>query len=165
MNNNLYLTVYENYLIFDKIFKLSKISKEKQLIFLCVGNSKIWFDSFGPIVGSILKLFDLGYYIYGNTKSNITSNNLNSYIEMIYRFHNNPYIVVFDNAISKTQKPMLKIKEEPIYCSVLKNSVLVGDMSVTYCVNSEDIKHCENYEYMLISIKKIVRMIYFVLKS
>lgn len=160
-----FIEVNNNFLMFNKLYNLNKVKKDKQIIFLCVGNSKIWFDSFGPIVGSVLKLMDFGFYIYGNTKTNINAKNINEYIEMIYNFHKNPYIIVFDNSLSMVEEPMLKIKEGPTICSVFNNSVSVGDLSVTYCLSKKHIKNHIYFNEMLKSIKKIIRMLIYILKN
>jgi len=44
-----------NYNLYKSLEKMIKKAGKREIIFLCVGNPKIWFDSFGPIVGSVLK--------------------------------------------------------------------------------------------------------------
>ena len=165
VNTNL-IEAYKNLNLFKCFEEIYDISKKRTIIFLCVGNSKIWYDSFGPVLGSLLKTLDFGYYIYGNMKTNITLKNLHEYIDVIYKFHNNPYIVVVDSAISQEQKPFIKIKKESTVCGVLnKDNIEVGDLSILYCLNKKSIKDCNNYYEMIKEIKKIARMLLFVLNK
>ena len=157
---------YKNYNLYNSLSHLSKIKKEKEIVFLCVGNPKIWFDSFGPIIGSVLKNLNIKKYIYGNTRYPIVASNLKMFVDMIYRFHVNPYIIVFDNAISNCLVPTLKIKEGPVNCAVLSDeSIEVGDLSIIYCFNKENIKNCNNYYEMFKEMKKLLRFLLLVLNT
>ena len=160
MNELVKNEVLENYKIYENVKDLKEISKKTTLIFLCVGNSKIWYDSFGPIFGSLLKLLNFNYYIYGNLKSNINANNIEDYIDMIYKFHEKPFIIVIDNAISNEEIPKIKIINGSINCAVFsKKNILVGDMGILYCLNKKHLQNLNNYNLML---KDIARMILFV---
>jgi len=164
MKNLEILKVYKNLEIYEKLMCLKEIDKKRQIVFLCVGNFKIWFDSFGPIFGSLLKLLDFKYYIYGNIKSNITAKNINEYIDIIYKFHNNPYVIVIDNAVSNEEKPTLKIYEGETQCACLDNNgVLVGDLGIIYCLNKKNIKKPQLYYEMIKEIKTVVRWLQFIL--
>lgn len=165
MDIDVYLKVDECFRRFEMIERLKTVSKDREVIFLCVGNSKIWFDSFGPLIGSLLQMIDIEKYVYGNIKSSIVSSNLEEYIDMIYKFHVKPYIVVIDNAISNVSKPCLKIKEGSVKCACLSRAIEVGDMSIIYSLNPNHIKDSSNYKDMLSSVKNLARMIKFVFEN
>lgn len=165
MKAELYLKVNESYKRLEMLEKLKKIAKNREVVFLCVGNPKIWFDSFGPLMGSLLKFLDVEKFIYGNIKAPILSFNIEEYISMIYRFHVKPYIVVIDNAISNVSKSCIKIKEGSTKCASLSNPVSVGDMSILCCLNKNEIKDSLNYKNILFQIKDVGRMIKFVFEN
>jgi len=155
--------VCENYIIYEKLEQIKKHSTNNELIFLCVGNSKIWYDSFGPMVGSVLKALNFKHYIYGNNKFNINSDNLNDYVNLIYTFHNNPCIIVIDSCISNTNQPHIKIEKGSIICASLsKNSMDIGNFNIKFCINKEILLKNEIYNVMIKEIKKICRFINFV---
>lgn len=155
-----------NYNLYKSLEKMIKKAGKREIIFLCVGNPKIWFDSFGPIVGSVLKHLKIEKFIYGNTLSYINAKNIEHYVKMIYGFHTNPFIIVFDNAISNDLEPTLKIREGEIKCaSFSKNPVYVGDYNITYCLNKNHLKNNNIYFSMIKDLKNLIRMIYFVLNS
>lgn len=138
------------------IKNIKNISEKRDVIFLCVGNSKIWYDSFGPIVGTLCQYIGVKNYIYGNLRANINQSNLEDYINIIYRFHYNPFVVVFDSALSISEDFFIKIIDGPTECAGLSdNSVLVGDLSVQCIVPQKDIKNCDKYINMLSEIKKL----------
>lgn len=157
------LIAQNNYNIYRSCESIIENSKGREIVFLCVGNPKIWFDSFGPMMGSLLKQLNLEKFIYGNVDAPIASNNLESYIELIYKFHINPYIVVIDSSLSKSEESIVKIKDGNITCGALGNNpISVGDMYITYTINLSQAKSPSNYKQMLKSIKQVARMIYFV---
>ena len=143
----------EYYLILEKLIK---ISEEREVVFLCVGNSRVWYDCFGPIFGSVLISLGINKYIYGNTKFNITANNVSYFVELIYKFHNNPYIIVVDSILDGNFCGGLKIREKSIICAGLSNSPLeIGDMSITYSI---DINNKQKYYLLDDILQKIKKM-------
>ena len=162
MNKNYLTLVYDNFNKYQTLKKIKNECGKRTIIFLCVGNSKIWYDSFGPVIGSLLKMLNCGYYVYGNTQSNITAKNIKDYIEMIYKFHENPYIIVFDNAISNESNPTLKIIKGQTTCAAMSDdNIKVGNLSIIYCFNNKHLKEKNNYYEMLNEIKKVLRLIKF----
>ena len=152
------LLVFENYFHIKNFEFLSKKCKEMNVVFLCLGNPKIWYDSYGPIMGSLLKLTDLECFIYGNIKSPITAKNIKEYVKNIYSFHNNPYIVVFDTEFSNDIRSSIRFKKGPIKCACFSDeSILIGDYCITYIVNSKIVKDYKNFEIMLSVIKNMFR--------
>ena len=65
---------------------------------LCVGNSKIIGDCFGPLVGeSLISKYNIPIHIYGRKNRNITSSSLHDFYTMILQYHDG--ILVLDSAL------------------------------------------------------------------
>ena len=155
--------VIENYNIYQQLEFLKKQAAQREVVFLCVGNSKVWFDSFGPLVGSFLQYLEFPKYIYGNLKTSITKSNVEKYIDMIYKFHINPFIVVIDSAISNTLVPKIKIKKgQTTVACMSDNPVMVGDYSILFCLNKKQMKDSFYYKNLFTCVKKVGRMIKFI---
>lgn len=92
--------------IYKKILSLNKFENfikkyKKNIVFVCVGNFDVWYDSFGPIVGSILKFkYNIPCFIYGTIEHNIKLDSLNLFIDWIKNKHFNSKIIVIDAALS-----------------------------------------------------------------
>ena len=155
MNKTIIDEIIYNIKLIKNIEELKSTSTKREVVFLCVGNSKVWFDSFGPMIGSFLQYIGVNNYIYGTIRSNINKDNINQYIDSIYKFHANPYIVVVDNLISTGNKFTIKIKTEGLTCSCFnENSVYVGDLSVLCSTPANFIKSNKYYKNMLYEVKK-----------
>lgn len=140
----------------SKIEKLKDINKNREVVFLCVGNAKIWYDSFGPMVGTILQYMGINNYVYGNLKSNICQDNLKTYIDIIYRYHYDPYIVVVDNCLSASNKFEVIIKEGPTDCAGLsKEPISIGDCGILCLTPKCCFKSSLEYKNMLKCVKKL----------
>ena len=138
------------------IEKIKKTSLTRDVVFLCVGNSKVWYDSFGPMMGSLLQFFGVKNYVYGNIRSNIHKDNIHEYIKIINKFHYNPYIVVFDNAFSNNDEFGIKIMEDGVECAAFSNDpAYVGDLSILCLTPCQFIKENRHYADMLGEIKKL----------
>lgn len=114
------------------IFENFCIKNKEKIVFMCVGNSKVWYDSFGPIVGSLLtNTYKIKSYVYGNCEKNITRTNLLSYINFIKTKHFNKKIIVIDSAINDS--PDIKIvvfRKGGVVCAYYENNVGIGDMGI-----------------------------------
>ena len=73
----------------------------KNLVFLCIGTTKIIGDSIGPKVGDKLKEEDVDAYVYGNTLRQVTAINVDDYVNMIRARHSGDLVVVIDSALGK----------------------------------------------------------------
>jgi len=96
------------YKIFDEFIDPG-LKLKKDLVFICIGTSKVLFDSVGPQVGTRLKN-KLGYYenfgfnnihVYGSVKENISLSKLDYYISLINNQHTNAFIVAVDASIPR----------------------------------------------------------------
>ena len=73
----------------------------KNLVFLCIGTTKIIGDSVGPKVGDKLKDLNVNAYVYGNTARQVTALNVDDYAKMIKQRHKDDTVVVIDSALGK----------------------------------------------------------------
>ena len=73
----------------------------KNLVFLCIGTTKIIGDSIGPKVGDKLKQLNVDAYVYGNTARQVTALNVDDYAKMIRQRHKDDTVVVIDSALGK----------------------------------------------------------------
>lgn len=84
-----------------KLDYLIRNNKFSNIIFLCIGTSKIIGDSIGPIVGSKLKSLENRYiHIYGTLENNLNFNNTKKIVETINSNYANPCIITIDAALS-----------------------------------------------------------------
>lgn len=114
---------------------LSKYSFD-QPIFLCVGNSNVVGDMFGPMCGHILKNVLKLKYVYGDFSTNITSLNINEvYAEIKSKFPTKPIIVV-DSALSDiSEVGYVKFLGYGCIPAYTKNQQIMGNFSVLANVN------------------------------
>ena len=139
-----------------KIEQIKSLSFSREIVFLCVGNSKIWYDSFGPMIGSLFQHLGLHDFVYGNMRSNINKDNLQEYRDIIYRYHNNPYVIVVDNALSVADEFSIKIVDGETKCAAMSdNQFCVGDLSILCLTPKNKIKNSCYYFQMISQIKKI----------
>lgn len=164
-NINDLMTAFANYNLYKQLEKIAEV-KDREIVFLCVGNDKYWFDSFGPIFGSVLQKLNIEKFIYGNTKCSIKACNLKQYVDMLYKFHQNPYVVVIDSALSSCDQESVKVKEGPITCAYLSDkSMSVGDLAITYNIPKKQIHNPDNYMKLIKNLKNVARILYFVLQA
>lgn len=74
----------------------SKIKNDSTPIYMCIGTEKVFSDSLGPRVGTLLNLaMDAPTFVYGLIEQNITAENLLRSYEFIKAMHpDNPIVVV-----------------------------------------------------------------------
>ena len=132
-------------LINDRIYKFQKFENylkrnREDIVFVCVGNSDVWYDSFGPIVGTILKnVFKLNVYIYGDINNNIKLKNLNNYIGFLNKKYFYKKIIVIDAALTDKDNNNLIFKEGKIKCAYFNNnSIPFGDYSILCPIKQEE---------------------------
>ena len=88
-----------------RIIDLMKEEEFTDIIFLCIGTSKIIGDAIGPIIGTKLKSSENKYmHIYGTFENNLNFNNAKNIIEDINRNYKKPCIVSIDAALSNKNK-------------------------------------------------------------
>lgn len=160
------IKVQNNIEIVSKLEKLKEIDNSRPIVFLCVGNSKIWYDCFGPFVGSVMQKLGFKYFVYGNNRANVLLNNIVEYISMIYSFHMNPFIVVLDSSISNCDEFDIRVEFESTVCGAFSDqSVEIGDCKISCLVPAKEIKRSVGYYKMIKEIKRICFFLNYVFNS
>ncbi len=159
---------------FSNILKQNK--QNKNIIFLCIGTSKIMGDSIGPIVGTNLKK-DLKKYlkfkrnlniennnikIIGDMSNNFSYNNIEDNIKIIKNTSKNNFIIVIDSALS-SENNIGKIfvhNRGMKYAEALKrNNEIIGDMSIKAVVGKNTQNRFKNFTILKnISSQRIITM-------
>ena len=109
--------------------KIVRIPKDK-IVFVCIGNSNVLWDSIGPKIGSYLKEKASVKNIYGDIKSNICS--MWDFIK-IYPKIRNKYIIAIDTAICDSNlNGKIFINNNPIVMgrAIGRNNGIIGDLSI-----------------------------------
>ena len=105
-----------------------------QPIFMCIGTEKVFSDSLGPRVGSLLNenmLFPS--FVYGLREQNITAENLMYSYNFIKALHPNSPIVVIDAAVGSVEQiGKIQLSEGGILpgAATNKNLPSIGDVSI-----------------------------------
>ena len=113
----------------------------KNLVFLCIGTTKIIGDSVGPKVGDKLKAQGVEAYVYGNTQRQVTAINVDDYAKMIKVRHKGDIIVVIDSALGKTNDiGTIKVTQNGIKPGGAfdKNKERIGDIGILAVVGDAD---------------------------
>lgn len=108
--------------------------KLNNAIFMCIGTEKVFSDSLGPRVGTLLNE-NLQYpkFVYGLHEQNITAENLQYCYDFIKTLHPNCKIVVIDAAVgTKDQLGRVQLCDGGIVpgAATNKNLPTVGDVSI-----------------------------------
>ena len=113
----------------------------KNLVFLCIGTTKIIGDSVGPKVGDKLKQMGVEAYVYGNTQRQVTAINVDDYAKMIKARHKEDIVVVIDSALGKINDiGAIKVTQNGIKPGGAfdKNKERVGDIGILAVVGDAD---------------------------
>lgn len=79
----------------ENLFSIA-FARKLDVVFVCVGTSKIVGDCFGPTVGDKIAQENLPVWIYGTTKSNVCAHNLQATLKVVNLVHPNSIVVVLD---------------------------------------------------------------------
>lgn len=90
-----------NYNRFLKVIEREIRLCDREIVIIGIGNSKIIGDSFGPLVGELLKN---DFNVIGNMTENVNYNNFEEHMQKINRKYKNPYIITVDSAVSSVLK-------------------------------------------------------------
>ena len=113
----------------------------KNLVFLCIGTTKIIGDSVGPKVGDILKKQGIDAYVYGDTSRQVTAINVDDYSKMISQRHKEDIVIVIDSALGKSKDiGSIKVTRNGIKPGGAfdKNKERVGDIGILAVVGDAD---------------------------
>ena len=130
----------------------ARLQGNTDIVFLCLGTSKMLADAYGPMVGSLLKnKYNIPTYVYGDLVKNVNAININDYLQMIKKAHPYSHIIVIDSALGN-ELNIGKIKFlgcGTIPRSALDNSLyLIGDSSILAIIESH------SKDFMLIKTKR-----------
>lgn len=136
----------------------------ENLVFLCLGTTKIAGDSVGPKVGDRLRALGIKAYVYGNTLRQVTSINVEDYIAMLKKRHSEDRIIAIDAALGKSEDiGKIKITDSGIRPggAFVKDRDRVGDTGILAVVGKADgdrLAQLKNVSYSLVDklVDKIV---------
>lgn len=120
----------------DELIKLTKELKRRitNPVFLCLGTEKVFADSLGPRVGTLLnEHLQLPYFVYGMQHKNVTAENLLNGYKFVKALHPSSQVVVIDSAVgSKEQIGKVQLCNGGIVpgSATNKNLPCIGDVSV-----------------------------------
>ena len=148
-----------------RLFECFCRKNKNNIVFLCVGNSHVWYDSFGPIVGSLLQnKYNIQSFVYGNCENNITRSNLFDYIEFVKRKHFNKKIIVLDSAISDDfSLESVVFRKGEVVCAYYNNNVGAGHYGVLCPVVTKE-QACCNLKKIVAKAITVANIIYDLLK-
>ena len=113
---------------------LKAITQNTPTVFMCIGTEKVFSDSLGPRVGTLLnRNMRLPAFIYGLCDQNITAENLLYCYNFIRALHPESKIVVIDAAVgSPEQIGKIQISDSGITpgAATNKNLPSMGDFSI-----------------------------------
>ena len=113
----------------------------KNLVFLCIGTTKIIGDSIGPKVGDKLKEQGVNAFVYGNTQRQVTAINVDDYTKMIKTRHKEDIVIVIDSALGKIKDiGDIKVTQNGIKPGGAfdKNKERIGDIGILAVVGDAD---------------------------
>ena len=103
-------------------------------VFVCIGTEKVFSDSLGPKVGSLINAkMEKPLFVYGLCDQNITAENLVYCHDFIRQMHPNSQIVVVDAAVgTPDQIGKIQISDGGIVPGAATNKNLpnIGDVSI-----------------------------------
>ena len=109
-------------------------TQNSQIVFMCIGTEKVFSDSLGPRVGSLLNKNMLSpAFVYGLCEQNITAENLLYSYNFIKALHPESKIVVVDAAVGTPEQiGKIQISDGGIMpgAATNKNLPSVGDVGI-----------------------------------
>lgn len=142
-------------------FELGSVLINNSFVFLCVGNSNVVADCFGPLVGELLiKQYGLKNVV-GCLSHNITKKNLNKEINCIKQKYKNCKIVVVDAALGNIENVgYVNLINSGCVPACATSTLMVGDVSilgVTNVVGIDNLMFLKTTRFnMVLSMAKFV---------
>ncbi|MGK7377432.1 spore protease YyaC [Planococcus sp. 1R117A] len=124
-------------------FELKKIIAQasNDVLFLCIGSDRSTGDSYGPLVGTMLKESLIPYPVYGTLSEPVHALNLQKVLKGIKRNHKNSIVIGIDAGLGDYhQIGSIYLKEGPFKPGKALNKGLhdIGDYHLTAVVNYLD---------------------------
>lgn len=152
----------------DNIIKLNIVNLNKlqrEIIFLCIGTNMIIGDSFGPIVGTILKkslATNNNVKVIGDLDNILTYNRIEKDLMYIKKKYKHNLIIVLDSALSsKSNIGRVFIQNRGLkYAEALKKcNHVIGNISIKAVVGENVDDNIENFINLTdVSVEKIKSM-------
>lgn len=118
----------------------------REIVILCVGNGKVWYDSFGPLLADALKQQEANVFVYGGAKRPIVASNLDGYLDMLSRYHKNAFIIVADCCFSQSSRGLCIREGQTVVAGFSKSRAALGELSINYMLGKEFISGLENFK-------------------
>ena len=113
---------------------LKSKTKNSQSVYMCIGTEKVFSDSLGPRVGTLLNQnMNSAAFVYGLREQNITADNLLYCYNFIKALHPESKIVIIDAAVGAPEQiGKIQISDGGITpgAATNKNLPSVGDVSI-----------------------------------
>lgn len=141
-----YFNVYRS-ASFSKFVKALSIhyeecySKNRDIVFLCIGSDRATGDCLGPITGHILTRHNKKLTVFGTLAAPVHAQNLVKTIDSIYNTISNPYIIAIDASLGIRQHiGNVTTGYGPLSPGIGVNKKLpcVGDAFITGIVNASN---------------------------
>src|SRR5699024_9392103 len=79
---------------------LPKIPQE--YVIICIGTDRSTGDALGPLTGTFLQEKGLKHFtVYGNLHEPVHATNLHTYINKLYKYHQEPFVIAVDACLGK----------------------------------------------------------------
>ena len=118
----------------EKLISALKSKTKQQPVYLCIGTEKVFSDSLGPRVGSLLnENMNAPSFVYGLREQNITAENLLYSYNFVKALHPTSAIVVIDAAVGSTdQIGKIQLTDGGILpgAATNKNLPAIGDVGI-----------------------------------
>ena len=118
------------------LLKLKMINKPK--VFMCIGSPKHVWDSYGPMIGTMIKDENNSAICYGCLKEPITSSNVEDIENLIRRLYPKHILVAIDGSVTsnKDKANNIWIREGGFRpgAAYKKDIRVIGDYSILYAI-------------------------------
>lgn len=125
-----------------------------ELVFLCIGSTRITGDSLGPYIGEHLSSLNLpNTSVYGTLYQPVHALNLEYTIKKIYTIHPAPLLVAIDASLGSRQHlGYITLGKGALYpgAGVHKNLPPVGDISITGIIS-----HSGMFEHLFLQTTRL----------
>ena len=128
------------------LLKLKMTNRPK--VFMCIGSPKHVWDSYGPMIGSMIKKEFPNVISYGTMEEPITSTNVEDVENLIRRLYPNHMIIAIDGSVTpyKDKANIIWIREGGFRpgAAYKKGIKVIGDYSILYGVHSDEFEYKDN---------------------
>ena len=133
-----YLNCLNNLAMIKKLENILK-NTNKKIVFICMGNIKVNFDSFASHVAMFLRKYNVNAIVYGGEKYPLYGESLQKMKNFLHKAHKNDIIVFVDvvktNIVSQNGKIIISTKKFQVANSKV---VFNYDYSICYMVKIDE---------------------------